>query len=68
MSTIIYLINKLPYDIIYSLQEFIGKDKKLYYNKYVNEFCIKLNEKNEKYNCIYKLYENMSIIYNKKSN
>lgn len=68
MSRTIRLLNKLPEDMIFSVQEFIGKEKKLYFNKYVNEYRCKLNEKDEKYKCVYKLYDDMSIIYNKTTN
>jgi hypothetical protein len=64
----IRLVNKLPEDMIFSVQEFIGKEKKIYFNKFVNEYRFKLNVKNDKYKCVYNLYDDVSIIYNKKTN
>jgi hypothetical protein len=60
------MLNKLPEDVIFNvIQDFIGKDKIIYYNKYVKEYRFKFNKNNILYNKINKLFENVTIIYNK---
>jgi hypothetical protein len=60
------ILQKLPSDIVFhEIQDFIGKEKIIYFNKYVNEYRMKLCKNNVLYNNLNKLFENCSIIYNK---
>jgi hypothetical protein len=61
------MFKNLPEDVIrYGIQPFIGKDKILYYNKYINEYRLRFNKEHDIYNKIKPIFENMSITYNKK--
>jgi hypothetical protein len=61
-------LKNLPEDVVFrGIQEFIGKEKQIYYNKYVKEYRFKLNVNDVSYKKISGLFENMSIIYNKNS-
>lgn len=67
MALTLFLKN-LPEDVVFhGIQEFIGKEKQIYYNKFVKEYRFKLNQNEVTYKKISKLFENMSIIYNKNS-
>jgi hypothetical protein len=62
------ILQKLPSDIVFhEIQDFIGKEKIIYFNKYVNEYRLKLCKNNVLYNNINKLFDNCSIVYNKNS-
>ena len=60
------MLNKLPEDIIFNIiQDFIGNDKIIYYNKCLKEYRLKINKINILYKKINKLFENINIIFNK---
>jgi hypothetical protein len=63
-----FMLKNLPEDVIFhQIQKFIGKEKQIYYNKYVKEYRIKITDINTVYNKIRKLFDNCSITYNKAS-
>jgi hypothetical protein len=61
-----FMLKNLPEDVIFhQIQHFIGKDKQIYFNKYVKEYRVKITDINKVYNKIYKLFDNCVITYNK---
>jgi hypothetical protein len=61
-----FMLRNLPEDIIFfGIQEFLGKEKIIYFNKYTKEYRVKFCKNYELYNKLNELFENISIIYNK---
>ena len=45
-----FMLKNLPEDVIFhEIQNFIGKEKQIYYNKYVKEYRVKITQINKVY-------------------